>query len=146
MARMHSEPAEGWRILKVNALAGSATYELVVRNFRVGCLGCCSSRFRRRAYREQRAGCRGDLRSALREFDINDRGGSDHFPCPPHNCCRCNHCNTAIQTGVSERTCPRETRQMHICTVATGHINVPLRAGRCATTFQGHELWETFAR
>lgn len=33
---MHSELTEGWRILKVNALAGSRTYELVVSNFRLG--------------------------------------------------------------------------------------------------------------
>lgn len=34
MARMHSELTEGWRILKVNALAGSRTYGLVVSNLR----------------------------------------------------------------------------------------------------------------
>lgn len=85
MARMHSELTEGWRILKVNALAGSRTYELVVSNFRLGLPVvvvprgfAAASRLSRSNGRRDAAECclREDLRAALREFDVNDRRGA----------------------------------------------------------------------
>lgn len=55
MARMHSELTEGWRILKVNALAGSRTYGLVVSNFRLGLPGVVPRGFAAAPTAEQRA-------------------------------------------------------------------------------------------
>lgn len=90
--------------------------------------------------------CRENLRTALREFDVNNRRGATIS-----RACRIIAAAAIIVTRQYKRcwrTCPRRTREMHTCAVTAEHINVVLRlrAGRCATTFQGHELWETFAR
>lgn len=76
---MHSV-TEGWRILKINALEGSRTYELVVSNFRVGCrllfLAVSPPRLSRAAGGIPRDVAARNLRAALREFDVNDRRGA----------------------------------------------------------------------
>lgn len=93
--------------------------------------------------------CVCEVPAALRELDVNDRGGSNRFPCLPHNCCRCNRCNRRRAGG------HRAARGKCIHTYA---VVAGARRGRVArysseggwtgsrVTFRAHELWGTFAR
>lgn len=159
MARMHSELTEGWRILKVNALAGSGTYELVVSNFRLGLpvvvpRGFAAAPIARQRERDAAKGCcrgmlpREDLRPGLREFDVNDRRGA--------TISRVRHIIAAVAIIVAQRykrasradVPARDQGNAYTCSRSGAHKCGVTASGRslCYYVPRGHELWETFAR